>query len=209
MVVRSRLALLMLLVACVRTTPQPPVQPPPIVPVQVPEGCLAALGGAWVHATDPSYRYVGEDDGGTLTLFVTHELVVDAGFSPRRFRTASLTDAGTNDAGLPDAGDAGLAVDAGSSDAGPPPAPAPTGRTRVELQRTPSGFVGATHALVTHPSGRQCEAKFATTVLSCADGGLILETQSATALGDACQAPARPLEQLTLQHPLVRPDAGP
>jgi len=227
MVVRSRLALLLLLVACVRTTPQPPVLPPPVVPVKVPEGCLAALGGEWVHATDPSYRYVGEDDGGTLTLYVTHELAVDAGFSPRRFRTASLVDAGTTDAGardagvadagLPDAGgvDAGFVVDgradAGLGDAGTalPLAPVPSGRTRVELQRTPSGFIGATHALVTHPSGRQCEAKFATTVLSCADGGLLLETQSATALGDACQAPARPLDQLTLQHPLVRPDAGP
>ncbi|HEY0880106.1 MAG TPA: hypothetical protein VGD87_01185, partial [Archangium sp.] len=192
------------------TTPQPPALPPPPPPVKVPEGCLAPLGGDWVHASDPSYRYVGEDDGGTLTLFVTHEFAADAGFSPRRFRDAGVPAAG--DAGAADAGvaDGGAPREVGVNDAGlASPLPAPSGRTRVELQRTGAGFVGATHALVTHPSGRQCEAKFATTVLSCADGGLILDTQSATALGDACQAPARPLEQLTLQHPLVRPDAGP
>jgi hypothetical protein len=183
---------LLALAACVRTTPQPPPQPAVIPPAfVVPEGCLAPLGGSWVHATDRSYRYEAEDDGGTLTLFVTHVQVIDAGFSPRRFR---LTDAGLDGA-----------VDAGPEvvDAGLPSSP----WVRVELRRTASGFSGATLAPLAHPSGRVCEARFPTTVLSC-DGGLLLETQSATALGDACQAPARPLDQLTQQHRLVRPDAG-
>lgn len=180
----------LLLSACVRTTPQPPPAPVAPPPIHVPEGCLEPLGGAWVHANDPAYRYVGDDDGGALVLTVFYEPVIDAGFVPRRFRDAGVPDTGPEpDAGAPDAG---------------PPAPA----ARVELNRTAQGFVGHTVATLTHPSGRACEARFPTTVLRCADGGLWLETQSATALGDACQAPARPGEQLRQQHQLVRPDAG-
>ena len=191
---RLRFISLLLISACVRTTPQPPPEPPaPLRPaVVVPPGCLDSFGGSWVHATDPAYRYEGEDDGGTLTLVVTHVLGVDAGFSPRRFR---VSDAGV-DGGLVDAG--------AEQDAG---APAPSA-VRIELQRTPTGFVGATLAPLTHPTGHVCEGRFPTRVLSCADGGLLLETQSATALGDACQAPARPLGVLTQQHQLLRPDAG-
>ena len=176
--------LFLVLAACVRTTPQPPPAPPAPA-VVVPAGCLDSLAGTWIHATDPAYRYEAQDDGGMLTLVVSHLLIVDAGYSPRRFRA-------------PDGG-----VDAGV-DAGP----APESAVRVELQRTASGFVGATLAPLTHPSGRVCEGRFPTTVLSCADGGLLLETQRATALGDECQAPARPLGLLTQQHQLIRPDAG-
>lgn len=188
---RSRFFILLVLGACVRTTPQPaPELPPPHPAVRVPAGCLDSLAGSWVHASDRSYRYEAEDDGGTLTLVVSHVLVPDAGFSPRRFRP--VADAG---AGL----DAGAETDAGLVTPSP---------VRVELQRTPEGFVGATIAPLAHPTGRVCEGRFPTTVLSCADGGLLLESQSATALGDACQAPARPLGLLTQQHQLVRPDAG-
>ena len=154
--------------------------------INVPPGCLESMAGAWVHTSDPTYRYQADDDGGTLTLIVSHVAVLDAGFSPRRFRPV----------------DGGF-VDAGAPDAGPEPS-----SVRVELQRTEHGFVGNTLAPLSHPTGRVCEGKFPTTVLSCAGGGMLLETQSATALGDACQAPARPLEQLTQRHQLVRPDAG-
>ena len=186
---RPRLVLLLLAVACVRTTPQPPPEPPapPALAVVVPAGCLDSLAGSWIHATDPAYRYEAQDDGGTLTLVVSHLLVVDAGFSPRRFRAL--------DGGV----DAGAPLDAG---------PELESAVRVTLERTAHGFVGATLAPLTHPSGRLCEGRFPTTVLSCADGGLLLETQRSTALGDACQAPARPLGLLTQQHQLVRPDAG-
>ncbi|MDP1826414.1 MAG: hypothetical protein Q8L48_24310 [Archangium sp.] len=185
-----RLLPLLIIAACVRTTPQPPPEPsPPPAPVfLVPPGCLAPLSGTWVHATNPAYRYEADDDGGTVTLVVSRQYVVDAGFSPRRFRQV--------DGGV----DAGIEVDAGQQAAASP--------VRVELQRTGNGFSGATLAPLIHPSGRVCEGRFPTTVLSCADGGLLLETQSATALGDACQAPARPLGLLTQQHQLVRPDAG-
>ncbi len=155
----------------------------------MPDGCLDSLAGPWVHALDPSYRYQAEDDGGTLTLLVTRQFIADAGFSPRRFR---------HDGGAPE--------DAGRSepvDAGPEPVRAPD--IRVELQRTAGGFVGSTLATVTHPSGRSCEARFPTSILSCADGGLLLETSAGTALGDACQAPARPQAVPRLQHPLIRP----
>jgi hypothetical protein len=188
---------LLIIAACVRTTPQPmpePVSPSKAV-VNVPAGCLDSMAGVWVHATDPSYRYDAQDDGGTVTLIVSHVAVMDAGFSPRRFR---VVDAGLDtDAGAPGA-DAGAVSDAGTEPSA----------VRVELQRTERGFSGNTLAPLIHPTGRVCEGRFPTTVLSCADGGLLLETQSATALGDACQAPARPLEQLTQKHQLVRPDAG-
>lgn len=181
--------LLLTLLACVRTTPQPlPEAPPPAKPIDVPPGCLASMAGAWVHSSDPTYRYQADDDGGTVTMIVSHVPVVDAGFSPRRFRPV--------DGGV----DAGAAP---TPDAGPEPS-----SVRVELQRTDRGFLGNTLAPLIHPTGRTCEGRFPTTVLSCADGGLLLETQSATALGDACQAPARPLGLLTQKHQLVRPDGG-
>jgi hypothetical protein len=188
-----RLLPLLIIVACVRTTPQaPPAPAPSPAPVfAVPPGCLELLSGSWVHATDLAYRYEAEDDGGTLTFIVSRQHVVDAGFSPRRFRPVD----GGVDAGV----DAGVDLDAGQTPASP---------VRVELHRTGNGFVGATLAPLVHPTGRVCEGRFPTTVLSCADGGLLLETQSATALGDACQASARPLGLLTQQHQLVRSDAG-
>jgi hypothetical protein len=153
------------------------------------------MAGSWIHAADPGYRYEADDDGGTLTLVVSRVQAIDAGFSPRRFRVA---DAGTADAGE------GSMPDAGPADAGQDP----PSSVRVELRRTANGFGGLTIAPLTHPSGRVCEAHFPTSVINCADGGLLIETSSATALGDACQAPARPLEQLTLQHQLWRRDAG-
>jgi hypothetical protein len=170
----------------------------------VPEGCLDSLAGSWVHATDPGYRYEAEDDGGSLTLLVFHVPAVDAGFSPRRFRVDARVDGGI-DAGAPDAGTIDLPTSPPGAllDAGPGPS-----SVRVELRRTANGFVGDTLAPLTHPSGRVCEGRFPTTLLSCADGGMLLETQSATALGDACQAPARPLGLLTQQHQLWRADAG-
>lgn len=188
---RPQFLLLLSVTACVRTTPQPsPELPPPAPRVVVPEGCLEGFAGPWVHATDPGYRYQGEDDGGTLTLIVSHVARPDAGFSPRRFRAV--------DAGVE------AQADAGVTDAGLLAAPG----ARVELRRTERGFVGETIAPLTHPTGRTCEGHFPTTVVNCADGGLLLETQSATALGDACQTPARPLGLLTQQHQLWRPDGG-
>lgn len=202
--------------ACVRTTPQPPPEPPPppAPAVVVPEGCLADLGGAWASAEDPTFLYRALDDGGALTLDVHHRVFLDAGFSPRRFRP----DAGAPDAGKPgkarDAGvDAG-ASDAGSdldggSDAGPdqPPSSAdelPT--ARILLLRTDGGFVGQTSTRWVHPTGRACDVTFPTRVLSCSDGGLVLETVEVLALGDTCQPPARPAPPLLRRHALVRPE---
>jgi hypothetical protein len=193
------------LAGCVRTTPQPPPPPPPPA-IVVPEGCTALLSGPWVHGTDPSFRYLGEDDGGTLTLTVFRDLVVDAGFTPRRFRPAPDA-GGALDAGATAGAGSGLDAggEAGALDAGPGSPPS----VRLELTRTANGFTGLALAPLQHPSGRVCEGRFPTRVLSCADGGLLLETQGATALGDTCQAPARPFEQPLQRHPLVRPpDAG-
>jgi hypothetical protein len=191
--------------------------------VLVPPGCLADLSGPWVHADDPTWRYDGVDDGGTLTLLVTRtEALVDAGFRPRRFRAeqdAGL-DAGLShraDAGAPaprDAGpDAGLSSvrdggpDAGAlePDAGPPPDAGSHSLVRVVLQRTSAGFLGNTIAPLAHPSGRLCEVRFRTEVVSCEDAGLTLSTESAAPLGDECQLPARPQPVPVLRHLLIRP----
>lgn len=185
-----RCLILLLLAGCVRTTPQPPPEPLPASrPVVVPPGCLEALGGKWIHSSDRSFRYEAQDDGGTLTLIVSRVGATDAGFSPRRFRPVKASGVKTNRPAL--------------QDAGPEPS-----SVRIELKRTEHGFVGETLSPLAHPTGRTCEGRFPTQVLNCADAGLLLETQSATALGDACQAPVRPLGLLTQKHQLVRPDAG-
>lgn len=194
------------IVSCVTTVVPPPPEPaPPPPPIVVPEGCLELLGGPWVHATEPSFRYLADDDGGTLTLAVERLVMPDAGFSPRRFRV----DAGVTDAGAPpDAGasappDGGGRQDGGWLFAEPDGGFTPT--VLVTLARTPAGFVG--HALTTtrHPTGRLCEVRFPTKVLACGDGGLTLETDTAAAIGDACQPPARPQGLTREVHQLVRP----
>lgn len=177
-----------LVAGCPRPPPPPPPLPPPPPPIAVPEGCLADLSGAWVHADDPSFRYLATDDGGALELVATRTPVVDAGFRPRRFRP-SAEDAGAVDAGIASADDAGLDVPV----------------VRITLARTPQGFVGATLSPMPHPQGRTCVASFATELLDCRDGGLLISAASATSLGDACQPPATPLPAPVLQHRLVRP----
>lgn len=177
------------LAACVTTTQTPAEPPPPPAPsVVVPEGCLEVQSGTWLHSADQTWRYEADDDGGALTFLVHHRVVVDAGFSPRKFRKPD----GGVDAGLPPA----------LEDAGATANELPT--ARIELNRTDAGFVGFTFTRFTHPSGRACDVQFATKVLSCADGGLILEAEESLALGDACQPPARPAEVSRRQHHLRR-----
>lgn len=174
---------------CVTTSQTPPEPPPPPVPaIVVPEGCLESQAGTWLHADDQTWRYEAEDDGGALTLLVHHRVLVDAGFSPRKFRK-------------PDGGiDAGPPPPLAGEDAGTDELPT----ARIELQRTDGGFGGATLTRFTHPLGRVCDVRFLTRVLACGDAGLVLETEESTALGDACQPPARPAEVSRRRHHLVR-----
>lgn len=72
---RRRAALLPLTTALAALAACAPRVPPGTGPggptaVHVPPGCEAPLGGEWRHATSPSWRYLGEDDGGTLVLAV-------------------------------------------------------------------------------------------------------------------------------------------
>jgi hypothetical protein len=179
---------MLMLAACVRPTPpvQAPLQP------GVPPGCLADLSGRWVHAVDPAYMYDATDDGGTLTLMV-HRAPVDAGFRPRVFRA---------DAGAP------RPVDAGGPAAGALPSTS-GGETApddgvVVLERTPRGFVGEARATLTHPAGRRCDARFRAEVVECSDGGLLLEAESATALGEGCEPPANALPVPRVEQRLIR-----
>ncbi len=154
----------------------------PAAPIAVPAGCLEDLTGHYQHA-DATFQYDATDDGGTLTLRVSHLFTPDAGPRYRLF-------------GAPRA-DAGAVVDAGSRVA---PAPAAI----VTLQRTPAGFVGDAVAQVPHPVGRTCQARWKTEVLSCTDGGLTIRSQSEVALSDVCQPPVNPQPTLSLDHPLIR-----
>jgi hypothetical protein len=144
----------------------------------VPEGCLANLSGEWVHAADPTYRYLAHDDGGTLTLEVRRVEPPDAGFHPRRFRDAGLprSDAGSSREAVADAVDEGV---------GRP-------RIAVVLTRTAKGFVGETRLAVRHPLGRDCEAVFPAEVLDCRNGALVISAAAAVTLDAACQPPAAP-----------------
>ncbi|MCI0573108.1 MAG: hypothetical protein L0Y66_20375 [Myxococcaceae bacterium] len=67
-----RRLLLLLLPAALSGCPRaPPEEDRGPAPVRIPEGCEAPLGGEWRHADVPSWRYSGEDDGGTLVLVVS------------------------------------------------------------------------------------------------------------------------------------------
>ncbi|HVE86240.1 MAG TPA: hypothetical protein VND93_25460 [Myxococcales bacterium] len=68
----------MLVLRCVRRE-DTPLRPPP---VQVPEGCLADQSGEYVHAQNPTYRYRGRDDGGTLVLVLEEGPAADGGTRP-------------------------------------------------------------------------------------------------------------------------------
>lgn len=198
---------ILVLVSCVRATPPAPIAPPP-EPVRVPAGCLESLAGPWRSAVDEAWQYEADDDGGTLVLHVTRTARPDAGFTPRKFRKGPekvvLDPADAARALLSDAG-AGEDADAGAPDAGE----VVRADIRVELTRTPQGFSGFTLAPVLHPSGRTCEGRFETKVLSCADGGLVLEAASATALGEECQRPPSPRPPEPLIHTLIRPGPAP
>lgn len=53
------------LTACPARTPSQPSAP---LPIRVPPGCEKNQAGEYHHAENPAFRYLGEDDGGTLTL---------------------------------------------------------------------------------------------------------------------------------------------
>jgi hypothetical protein len=154
------------------------------------------------------------DAGAPASSLALH---ADAGREARP-SDAGSPDAGARDAGAPDAGarDAG-APDAGARDAGAPDSGAPDGGSSagspdagavlvlVVLERTTHGFVGETRATVDHPSGRRCEAHFHTELLACGDAGLQLTTDTAAALGEDCQAPARAQPVPRAEQRLIRP----
>ncbi|MGZ3461647.1 MAG: hypothetical protein ACXU86_24410 [Archangium sp.] len=53
------------LTACSARTPS---LPPSSRPIHVPAGCEKSQAGEYHHAENPAFLYLGEDDGGTLTL---------------------------------------------------------------------------------------------------------------------------------------------
>lgn len=179
---RSAWVLLVAVAGCQRPPPPWPPAPPPPPAVAVPDGCLEDLSGDWVHADDPSFRYRGDDDGGTLVLTVTRVEARGARFTPRRFRDAGVE---ASDAGEPQAA---------APDTDPPRVP-----VQVVLTRTAHGFSGQTRVTVQHPVAGPCTATFPAEVVACGDGGLVLSATPAVALGDACQpaaqAPGPPARQ--------------
>ena len=55
------------LMACPARTPS---SPPASPPNRVPPGCEKNQAGEYHHTDNPAFRYLGEDDGGTLTLML-------------------------------------------------------------------------------------------------------------------------------------------
>lgn len=140
--------------------------------------CDEDLGGVWVSAADPSFRYDATDDGGTLTLTLRRVRPADAGFRPRVFRDAGQADA-----------DGGALAEV-------PQAPA------VVLKRTPDGFTGATRVTAQRADGRECEAHFPVRVEACAAGRLTLSATPALTLDDVCQTtPANAVRQVLERRP--------
>jgi hypothetical protein len=159
----SAAALAALLGCAPKAVPAAPAVPPPPPPVRIPAGCAADQSGTWLHQDDPSFRYLGRDDGGTLVLTM------------ERLR----------------------------SDGGP----SEPSEARIQLERSPQGFVGVTRAPV-YANGRTCVAEFPTEVVGCEDGRLRLETVAKAAMDEACQLPARPVPGPRLEQRLVRPAAA-
>jgi len=54
--------------ACTGQTPAPGERA--ARPIRVPPGCEQSQAGEYHHAENPAFRYLGQDDGGTLTLAV-------------------------------------------------------------------------------------------------------------------------------------------
>ncbi len=54
--------------ACTGQTPPPGERA--VRPIRVPSGCEQNQAGEYHHAENPAFRYLGQDDGGTLTLAV-------------------------------------------------------------------------------------------------------------------------------------------
>jgi hypothetical protein len=57
---------LLTLPACTAPTPAPGERA--ARPIRVPSGCEQSQAGEYHHAENPAFRYLGEEDGGTLTL---------------------------------------------------------------------------------------------------------------------------------------------
>jgi hypothetical protein len=151
--------LALLCAACARTLPTPPP-----AASRLPPGCEASLEGPWALASDPSWRYLARDDGGTVELLVTRTgAPPDAGWRPRRFlpRPDGGAAAGPREGG----DDGGAAV-------------------RLVLERGPEGLVGLTRVA----AAGGCAAVFRTEALGCEDGGLVLRSQASLAVGEGCAA---------------------
>ena len=76
---------------------------------------------------------------------------------------------------------------------------------RIQLLRTPHGFVGQTQAMVTLRSGQRCPIEFPTEMIACDDAGILL--RSATAAlppDDLCRSARAGISAATLEHRLNR-----
>lgn len=94
-----------------------------------------------------------------------------------------------------------LALRRARGDAGPSE---PEAATRIELHRTPRGFVGTTHGTGLNAAGRACPVEFPTEVLACPDAGLVLRSAASASIGESCQPPDRPAPPAMVEHRLVR-----
>ena len=62
------------------------------------------------------------------------------------------------------------------------------GGTAIIVERTPDGFVGATHAVAWPSPGVACPVSFPTEVTACPDAGLVLRAVDAVGVDETCRA---------------------
>jgi hypothetical protein len=87
-------------------------------------------------------------------------------------------------------------------------------RTAIIVERTPEGFVGATHSVAWPAQNVACPVSFPTEVKACRDEGLVMRTVDAIAVDETCRLaparspPMRDVEVLRSAAAPATPDAG-
>jgi hypothetical protein len=78
------------------------------------------------------------------------------------------------------------------------------GGPSLQLARTPKGFVGLATGTGFTSAGHPCPVTFATELIECNDGGIVLRTAASASINDACQSPQTGPPPVQVIHRLIR-----
>jgi hypothetical protein len=82
------------------------------------------------------------------------------------------------------------------------------GRARIEVSRTPAGFVGTVSAVGLLVDAGSCPVGFPTEVVGCTEGALEIHSALTAQVDARCQPPPDAGPAAVVLHLLIRPDAG-